>query len=82
MSSDEDDFEVVVEEGAGSNEEESDNISDSDSYEDLEDSSFEISSIEDLLELENQRSQTEATFIDEDTSKASLKDLIYLSCVR
>ena len=80
MSSDEDDFEVVVEE-AGSNDEESDMISDSDSYEELEDS-YEISSIEDLLELENQRSQTESTFIDEDTLKSSLKELIYLSCVR
>jgi len=81
MSSDEDDFEVVVEE-AGSNDEESDIISDSDdSYGELEDS-FEISSIEDLLELENQRSQTESTFIDENTLKSSLKDLIYLSCVR
>ena len=80
MSSDEDEFEVVVGE-AGSNDEESDVISDSDSYEELEDS-FEISSIEDLLALENQSSRTESTFLDKDTSKCSLKDLIYLSCVR
>ena len=85
MSSDEDDFEVVVGE-AGSNDEESDILGQSetdseDSFGELEDS-FETSSIEDLLELENQRSQTESTFIDEDTLKSSLKDLIYLSCVR
>ena len=50
MSSDEEDF-FVVAEGADSNEDESEILSDSDTYEDLEDS-YEISSIEDLLELE------------------------------
>ena len=81
MSSDEDEFEVVVGE-AGSNDEESDVISDSDSYEDLEDS-FEISSIEDLLELDNQKYYIEPTsFMDEDTQNLSLKDIINLSCVR
>ena len=50
MSSDEEDF-FVVAEGADSNEDESEILSDSDTYEELEDS-YEISSIEDLLELE------------------------------
>ena len=81
MSSDEEDF-FVVAEGAESNEDESEIISDSDTYEDLEDS-YEISSIEDLLELDNQKYYIEPTsFMDEDTQNLSLKDLINLSCVR
>ena len=81
MSSDEEDF-FVVEEDADSNEDASEILSDSDSYEDLEDS-YEISSIEDLLEQENQKFFVESTsFMDEDTQNLSLRDLINLSCVR
>ena len=81
MSSDEEDFFVVAED-ADSNEEASEILSDSDSYEDLEDS-YEISSIEDLLEQENQKFFVESTsFMDEDTQNLSLRDLINLSCVR
>ena len=81
MSSDEEDFFVVAED-ADSNEDASEILSDSDSYEDLEDS-YEISSIEDLLEQENQKFFVESTsFMDEDTQNLSLKDLINLSCVR
>ena len=81
MSSDEEDFFVVAED-ADSNEEASEILSDSDSYEELEDS-YEISSIEDLLEQENQKFFVESTsFMDEDTQNLSLRDLIHLSCVR
>ena len=81
MSSDEEDFFVVAED-ADSNEDASEILSDSDSYEDLEDS-YEISSIEDLLEQENQKFFVESTsFMDEDTQNLSLRDLINLSCVR
>ena len=81
MSSDEEDFFVVAED-ADSNEDASEILSDSDSYEDLEDS-YEISSIEDLLEQENQKFFIESTsFMDEDTQNLSLRDLINLSCVR
>ena len=81
MSSDEEDF-FVVAEGADSNEDESEILSDSDTYEELEDS-YEISSIEDLLELENQKFYIEPTsFMDDEAEKLSLKDLINLSCYR
>ena len=81
MSSDEDDFEVVVA-GAESNDDDSEIMSHSDSYEDLEDS-ISLSSVEeDLLELNNQKSQTELISMDEETLKSSLKDLIQLSCCR
>ena len=81
MSSDEEDF-FVVAEGQESNEDDSEILSDSDSYEDLEDS-YEISSIEELLEQENQKFYVEATsLMDEDTQNLSLRDLIHISCLR
>ena len=81
MSSDEEDF-FVVAEGQESNDDDSEILSDSDSYEDLEDS-YEISSIEELLEQENQKFYVEETaLMDEDTQNLSLQDLINISCVR
>ena len=84
MSSDEDDIELPFVEAASHDEESNGMLSNSDSMAELS-SDLSISSIDDLLDYDDRKSQTDLTDIYEEYKEnvtLSLRDLIRVSCLR
>ena len=84
MSNDEDDIELPFVEADSHDEESNGMLSNSDSMDELS-SDLSISSIDDLLDYDDRKSQTDMTDIYEEYKEnitLSLRDLIRVSCLR